>query len=68
MPNRYPTPVVTAIARTPQPITRTMAGLGALGAKLGGAQMRPAMVRVMGWGVLAMAVTTGVGSLFGIHI
>ena len=45
-----------------------LAGLGALGAKLGGAQMRPAMVRVMGWGVLAMAVTTGVGYLFGIHI
>ena len=26
MPNRDPTPVVTAIARTPQPITRTIAG------------------------------------------
>jgi VIT1/CCC1 family predicted Fe2+/Mn2+ transporter len=45
-----------------------LAGLGALGAKLGGAEMRPAMVRAMGWGVLAMAVTTGVGYLFGIHI
>jgi VIT1/CCC1 family predicted Fe2+/Mn2+ transporter len=45
-----------------------LAGLGALGAKFGGAPLRPAMVRVMGWGVLAMAVTTGVGHLFGVHI
>jgi VIT1/CCC1 family predicted Fe2+/Mn2+ transporter len=46
----------------------SLAGLGALGAKFGGAPMRPAMFRVMGWGVLAMAVTTGVGYLFGVHI
>jgi VIT1/CCC1 family predicted Fe2+/Mn2+ transporter len=26
------------------------------------------MVRVMGWGILAMAVTTGVGYLFGVNI
>ena len=45
-----------------------LAGLGALGAKFGGAPLWPAMVRVMGWGVLAMAVTTGVGHLFGVHI
>ena len=45
-----------------------LAGLGALGAKFGGAPMWPAMVRVMGWGVLAMAVTTGVGYLFGVNI
>jgi VIT1/CCC1 family predicted Fe2+/Mn2+ transporter len=45
-----------------------LAGFGALGAKFGGAPLRPAMVRVMGWGVLAMAVTTGVGHLFGVHI
>ena len=46
----------------------SLAGLGALGAKFGGAPMWPAMVRVMGWGVLAMAVTTGVGYLFGVNI
>jgi VIT1/CCC1 family predicted Fe2+/Mn2+ transporter len=45
-----------------------LAGLGALGATFGGAPRRPAMVRAMGWGVLAMAVTTGVGHLFGAHI
>jgi VIT1/CCC1 family predicted Fe2+/Mn2+ transporter len=69
-------PVLAAVVVPPDWIVPTvwtvtvgaLAGLGALGAKLGGAQMRPAMVRVMGWGVLAMAVTTGVGSLFGIHI
>ena len=69
-------PVLAAVVVPPDWIVPTvwtvtvgaLAGLGALGAKLGGAQMRPAMVRMMGWGVLAMAVTTGVGSLFGIHI
>ena len=42
-----------------------LAGLGALGARLGGAGMAPATGRVVGWGVLAMAVTAGIGSLVG---
>lgn len=42
-----------------------LAGLGALGARLGGAHMRRATARVVGWGVLAMGVTAGIGSLVG---
>lgn len=43
-----------------------LAVLGALGAKAGAAPLLPAMRRVVGWGVFAMAVTAGVGWLFGI--
>ena len=43
-----------------------LAGLGALGAAAGGAPMGPATVRVVLWGVMAMAVTAGVGRLFGV--
>ena len=43
-----------------------LAGLGALGAKAGGAPLLPATFRVVGWGVIAMAVTAGVGWLFGV--
>jgi len=39
--------------------------LGALGAKAGGADMLKAVVRVVFWGALAMAVTAGIGRLFG---
>ena len=42
-----------------------LAALGALGAQLGGAPRRPALVRVLAWGGLAMAVTMGVGALVG---
>ena len=42
-----------------------LAALGALGARLGGADMPRATARVVGWGVLAMAVTAGIGSLVG---
>jgi VIT1/CCC1 family predicted Fe2+/Mn2+ transporter len=44
----------------------SLAALGALGARTGGAKtMRPA-VRVTFWGAIAMAVTAGVGALFGV--
>ncbi len=39
--------------------------LGALGAKVGGAPILRAVVRVTFWGGFAMAVTAGVGRLFG---
>ena len=39
--------------------------LGAGGAHLGGAPKWPAIRRVVFWGGLAMAVTAGVGHLFG---
>ena len=42
-----------------------LAGLGALGARLGGAAPGRATVRVVGWGALAMAVTAGIGALVG---
>jgi VIT1/CCC1 family predicted Fe2+/Mn2+ transporter len=43
-----------------------LAGLGALGAKAGGAPLLPATFRVVSWGIIAMAVTAGVGWLFGV--
>ena len=43
-----------------------LAALGAAGATTGGAKLLPAVVRVVFWGALAMAVTAGVGRLFGV--
>jgi VIT1/CCC1 family predicted Fe2+/Mn2+ transporter len=40
-------------------------GLGALGARLGGAPVPRAVLRVVFWGAGAMAVTAGVGALVG---
>jgi len=45
-----------------------LAGLGALGAKAGGAPLLPATFRVVSWGIIAMAVTAGVGWLFGVAV
>lgn len=42
-----------------------LAGLGALAAKAGGASMLKSAVRVCFWGACAMALTAGVGTLFG---
>ncbi len=42
-----------------------LTALGALSARVGGAPVVPASVRVAGWGALAMAVTASVGALFG---
>ena len=42
-----------------------LAGLGALGAISGGANVLKAVVRVTFWGALALAVTAGIGRLFG---
>jgi VIT1/CCC1 family predicted Fe2+/Mn2+ transporter len=39
--------------------------LGDLGARLGGAPRRPATVRVIAWGLAAMAVTAGIGAIVG---
>lgn len=46
----------------------TLAILGALGAQAGGAPLVPATLRVVGWGVFAMAVTAAIGSLFGVSV
>lgn len=42
-----------------------LAALGMLGAWAGGARVWPALVRVLVWGAFAMAVTSGIGHLFG---
>jgi VIT1/CCC1 family predicted Fe2+/Mn2+ transporter len=42
-----------------------LAMLGAVGARTGGAPMARAVVRVTFWGVIALAVTAGLGRLFG---
>ncbi len=45
-----------------------LAGLGALGAVAGGAPLLPATARVLFWGAAAMAITAGVGRLFGVAV
>lgn len=42
-----------------------LALLGAMGARTGGANIFKAMFRVMFWGALALALTAGIGKLFG---
>ena len=42
-----------------------LALLGAIGARAGGANILRATVRVTFWGALAMALTAGIGKLFG---
>lgn len=45
-----------------------LAILGGLAAQIGGAPVLPGAGRVMFWGALAMAVTAGVGALFGTQV
>jgi VIT1/CCC1 family predicted Fe2+/Mn2+ transporter len=52
-------PVVIAVSLV------CLAVLGALGAKAGGAAMVRPVIRVTFWGALAMALTAGIGHLFG---
>jgi VIT1/CCC1 family predicted Fe2+/Mn2+ transporter len=42
-----------------------LAALGAVAARVGGADVRKGAWRVTFWGALAMAITAGVGMLFG---
>ena len=42
-----------------------LAFLGAIGARIGGANILRGIVRVIFWGALAMALTAGIGKLFG---
>ncbi len=44
----------------------SLAVLGALASRTGGADMRAGAVRITFWGALAMALTTAVGMLFGV--
>ncbi len=43
-----------------------LALLGAMGAKAGGAPIAKATLRVTFWGAIAMAITAGVGYVFGV--
>jgi VIT1/CCC1 family predicted Fe2+/Mn2+ transporter len=45
-----------------------LAFLGAWSARLGGTSVRPAVVRVIAGGLLAMGLTMGIGSLFGVAL
>ena len=45
-----------------------LAGLGALGASAGGAPLWPATLRVTFWGIVAMAVSAGIGLLFHVQV
>ncbi len=58
-----PAALVTALAIT---AIIALALLGALGAKAGAAPIMPAVLRVVGWGIAAMALTALIGSLFGV--
>ena len=45
-----------------------LAVLGAVGARAGGAPMGRPVLRVVFWGIIAMAVTAGIGRLFGVAL
>ncbi|MEP7015640.1 MAG: VIT family protein [Verrucomicrobiota bacterium] len=45
-----------------------LGGLGGLAARVGGAPTLAGAIRVMFWGALAMALTAGVGALFGVSV
>ena len=46
----------------------SLALLGIVGAKTGGANVLKAAIRVTFWGALAMAVTAGIGAVFGTQV
>ena len=57
--------VLEAISANPGDTVDVGALLGAIGARAGGADVWRATVRVTFWGALAMALTAGIGRLFG---
>jgi len=67
-------PLVTALAAPPRLLVPFVAGaslvclgaLGGLAARVGGARVLVGTARVVFWGALAMAVTAGIGALFGV--
>ena len=66
-------PLLTVLVSPPGALIPFVAGtslvflaiLGGLGARVGGAPVKRAALRVTFWGALAMALTAGVGALFG---
>jgi len=69
-------PVIAAFFAPPSTIilsvlivsVMSLAILGALGARAGAAPIVPAVLRVLGWGIFAMAITAAVGWLFGVSV
>ena len=60
LPDGHPVPIIGAAALV------ALALLGALSARLSGAPIAKAVMRVTFWSALALAVTAGVGALFGV--
>ncbi len=58
-PHNIVTPVVAGVTLI------ALAVLGTLGARAGGAGVAKAAIRVTFWGAIAMAITAGIGALFG---
>jgi VIT1/CCC1 family predicted Fe2+/Mn2+ transporter len=59
------TPAGARVAATVVVTFVALALLGDLGARLGGAPRRPATIRVLVWGAVAMAITASIGTLVG---
>jgi len=59
------TPTGARVATTVAVTLLALGLLGDLGARLGGAPRRPATIRVVVWGAVAMAATAGIGALVG---
>lgn len=64
----YLAPATAVIATVVMVSIVALAILGALGAKAGAAPLVPAVLRVVGWGIFAMAITAAVGRLFGVSV
>ena len=58
-------PIATAIPSVAGTALAALVGLGVTGARLSGARVPRATLRVVFWGVLAMALTAAIGTLFG---
>jgi VIT1/CCC1 family predicted Fe2+/Mn2+ transporter len=61
-------PASGRIPLTAVSVVIALALTGWVSARLGGAPLRPAIVRNVGGGALAMAVTYGIGSLVGLAV
>ena len=66
-------PLLVVVVSPPAPLVPMVAGaslgflalLGAIGGRVGGANVWRATLRVTFWGALAMALTAGIGALVG---
>lgn len=61
-------PIAIVVAAVYTTSLIVLAGLGALGARAGGAPLLPATIRVTFWGIVAMGVSAGIGMLFHVQV